>query len=1069
MRIPRLHLALSVSLATLATLILGATPAPVGNSALAAAGGLPEGFRDELLFDGLVHPVSVQFAADGRVFVAEQRGRVVVYDGPGDASPSVFANLETNVFGYWDRGLLGLALAPSFPTDPSVYVMYTYNKSPNGGPVPRWAGSTPGSDLCPTPPGGTIDGCPTLGRLSRLTASGNVAVGGETVLIEDWCNQFPSHTVGHLAFGPEGALYASAGEGANFYAVDYGQHGGTLPNTTSPVVPRNPCGDPGPADGSMSAPTAEGGALRSQDIRTRGGGDPVGLDGAIIRIDPGTGAAWAANANHADPDPNAARIVAYGLRNPFRFALHPETGAVWLGDVGWGTWEEINELPDADAAPRNFGWPCREGAGENAQYKAAGLALCQSLATADTSGPFFAYQHGQSVVAGDGCASGGASISGMAFLPISSGYPAAYRRGLFFTDYSRGCMWWMPPTVTGRPNPAAVQRFADLRPIAGETGGATFLTVAPDGDVVYADFDRGEIRRIHYYGPNVPPTAAFSATPTSGTAPLTVAFDASDSSDPNDEPLVYEWDLDGDGAFDDGVGQTISRTYGVGNVTVGLRVRDGLGVTDTATQLIAAGNTAPSLSWSTPAVGTRWAVGETIGFAATAADAQDGTLPATAFTWTLAILHCPDGCHSHPINSWTGVRSGSFVAPAHEYPSSLRLSLRVADSKGLATTVVRDYEPRTVVTSARSEPFGVPLTLGDVAGQTTPTVTTIAGSKVSVAAPEYATIGETTYRFSSWSDGGARVHEATAGTALTARYGVFSTTDAANTCAASGVVGVGSTWRSTVLGSSTDVDWYRFTLGTSARVQVVLGDVAVPSRLELFRGCTTSVAVSDRGGTGMEEIVTTLPAGTHAVRISGTGSATAPSQVLRIRTIGSGVTVLSSRAITSGSTLRLVGEVYNNSTSWRGPVKVTARLYNASNVLLASWQSTADLQQLAPLGRSPFRISGARPAGFARATFTISAATTLLRPTVPTITAWSGTTDAQGRYKVTGSMRNGAAATTVARVAVTLYGERAEVLDGGLATVATTTLAAGETTTFSLVFATPGLAPERVAIRATTR
>jgi glucose/arabinose dehydrogenase len=127
----------------------------------------------------------------------------------------VFHDLRTNVHNFWDRGLLGLELHPNFPTVPSVYVLYTYNKDPNNSLVPRWAGPDVTSDPCPTPPGPTTDGCVVSGRLSRLEMSSgsSVSTGTESVLVEGWGQQYPSHTVGTLLFGADGALYASAGMG----------------------------------------------------------------------------------------------------------------------------------------------------------------------------------------------------------------------------------------------------------------------------------------------------------------------------------------------------------------------------------------------------------------------------------------------------------------------------------------------------------------------------------------------------------------------------------------------------------------------------------------------------------------------------------------------------------------------------------------------------------------------------------------------------------------------------------------------------------------------------------------
>ena len=189
-----------------------------------AAAIVPAGFQESTVWSGLVNPTSVRFADDGRVFVAEKRGRVLEFDSLADPTPTVFADLSTAVHDFWDRGLLGMALDPQFTSGrPYVYVLYTYNKDPSSATFPRWA------DSCPTPPGATADGCVVSGRLSRLGPGGV-----ETPLITDWCQQYPSHSTGDLVFGPGGALYVSAGDGASFNFADYGQDG-------SPV---NPCGDP---------------------------------------------------------------------------------------------------------------------------------------------------------------------------------------------------------------------------------------------------------------------------------------------------------------------------------------------------------------------------------------------------------------------------------------------------------------------------------------------------------------------------------------------------------------------------------------------------------------------------------------------------------------------------------------------------------------------------------------------------------------------------------------------------------------------------------------------------------
>jgi len=724
-------------------LLLGATPlAPV---TAARAATLPTGFQETIVFTGLTEPTVLQFAGDGRVFVGEKSGLVKVFDNLSDTTPTVFADLRTKVHNFWDRGLLGMALDPSFPSNPYVYVLYAHDAD-IGGSAPKWGTVGGTSDGCPTPPGATADGCVISGRVSRLQASGNVMTGSEQVLVEDWCQQYPSHSIGSLAFGADGALYVSGGDGASFNFTDWGQDGSPL----------NPCGDPpGGVGATLTPPTAEGGALRSQDLRSSG--DPTGLSGTVLRIDPATGAPATGNPLPG-PDTNARRIVASGLRNPFRFTLKPGTNEVWLGDVGWNTWEEIDRIADPTSAAVNFGWPCYEGAGRQAGYDGANLNLCENLyaQAGAVTAPHYAYDHGAKVVAGESCPTGSSSISGMAFAGSGGNYPAAYDGALFFADYSRDCIWAMRKGANGTPDPSQRETFAAAaaNPVDLKTG--------PGGDLFYVDLTGGTIRRISYQGANTPPNAVVQANPTSGAAPLSVSFDgrASSDQDPGDGITAWSWDLNGDGAYGDATGSTASYTYTQpGSYTARLVVTDRNGATSApAAVTITANNTPPVPVIATPTAGTTWKVGDTIGFSGSASDAQNGSLPASALDWTLQIEHCPSNCHTHVVQSFEDVASGSFVAPDHEYPSYLVLRLTATDSGGLTGSTTVRLDPKTVTLTFTSDPSKAQLTFNGASSATTFTRTVIVGSSNTIGAPSGQRVRGKTWNFSSWSDGGAQTH-----------------------------------------------------------------------------------------------------------------------------------------------------------------------------------------------------------------------------------------------------------------------------------------------------------------------
>ena len=525
----------------------------------------------------------------------------------------------------------------------------------------------------------------------------------------------------------------------------------------------NPCGDPH-TGASPTPPNAEGGALRSQDVRTMDSliTDPVGLDGTMIRVDASTGEGMSTNPMFDSPDPNARRIIAAGLRNPFRFDL-AENGELWIGDVGWGQWEEINRLPDTGVP--NFGWPCREGpARRQPAYDAANLAICETLYSqpAAATEPFFAYKHLFPVVDGESCPTGTSSIAGVRIYDgaDATSFPGVWENALFFADYSRDCIWAMRAGADGIPDPSTVQTFD-----AGASN-PVWLEVGPDGALYYADFDRGRVMRIQSTAANQSPAAALSANPTAGSAPLEVEFDGTASSDADNDSLAYAWDLDGDGELDDSSSPAPTHTYTAGgSYNVKLRVSDGRGGSDTATTTIDVDNTPPVPTIDAPLPDLRWKVGDEIDFSGSAQDVEDGTLPESALRWRLAIRHCPSTCHTHTIQSFAGHRRGDAgrsrprvaLLPAAA-PHGHRLRRR------RASTAIQ-LVPRTSVLKIGSAPPGAQVALDATSGTAPLRQRVIVGSQHTISAPTPQLFGGEEFDFLNWSDGGAATHTVTAGAA----------------------------------------------------------------------------------------------------------------------------------------------------------------------------------------------------------------------------------------------------------------------------------------------------------------
>jgi glucose/arabinose dehydrogenase len=325
-------------------------PAPALLSALlilpgAAWSQLPSDLELVTVQTGFSGITAIRAPDDGsdRLFVLQQDGHVRIFDGATTlatpfirlcASAGAGCFVPTGGFSTGgERGLLGLAFHPDFPTDRRVFLNYTDGS------------------------GDTI-----VASVQVSIADSNVAdtASFQSLLRVD--QDFSNHNGGDIHFGPDGFLYVGMGDGGD------GGDPCSRSQTLDPVLLCNGAandGQPGCPTRSACGPASRGpsrallGKMLRIDIDAT---TPAGSNN--LCGDGGDGSAPYAippDNPFASGSPHCAEIWSSGLRNPWRFAFDRLTGDMLIADVGQVTREEVNLERFTCAGGRNYGWRCREG------------------------------------------------------------------------------------------------------------------------------------------------------------------------------------------------------------------------------------------------------------------------------------------------------------------------------------------------------------------------------------------------------------------------------------------------------------------------------------------------------------------------------------------------------------------------------------------------------------------------------------------------------------------------------------------------------------------------------------
>ena len=431
-------------------------------------------------------------------------------------------------------------------------------------------------------------------------------------------------------------------------------------------------------------------------------------------------------------------IFALGFRNPFRLSIQPGTGKIFVNDVGAGTWEEINEV----VTGKNYGWPGIEGVRIN------------QTAPSNYQDPFYAYDH----------SSGSCSITaGQFYNPATGNFPASYTGKYFYGDYCGGWLKTIDPSTkavanfaTGidRPLDVAVSNDGTLYFIArgGISGGS---------DEANTSSTNGVLWKVNYTGNGTPVVAVNPVNKTvSAGEPVTFIISASGNPSPS-----YQWQRNGVNIAGANASSFTLSTTALADNGAKFRVvlNNSVGTaTSTEATLTVLDNKLPVAVITAPITGTKYAGGNVITFSGTGNDTEDGTLPASAFTWKVDLFHYDVPTHTHPvIEPTSGIQSGTFTIPVEMETSPnvlFRIYLTVKDSKGATNTVSMDINPITSTTTLATNPAGLSVKLDGNAANSPYSFIGVNNIKREIEVVSPQTINGISYVFSSWSDGGTRAH-----------------------------------------------------------------------------------------------------------------------------------------------------------------------------------------------------------------------------------------------------------------------------------------------------------------------